>query len=449
MLDDVHSALLAQWLKKKIRVHTYYQRKLKLLANCMTYGEPLRGVQVISNGQESRILGPRPCNHSWACPECTAKQMKKYSTRIAAAIDALAKKNYACTMFTLTVFHTTRQSCEDTYFLLRKAWEIMDKQKTWRRKKKDGTYYVNSGIWSQFHNEFKFTHHVKTLEVTYGKHGWHPHIHMLIWFKKSDLQKLADWEEKLNQEWNRCIDKAAQILYKDNLEQYEIRKFLESKETRDDYQHCGLHISKTEDGKIKRWSSGDYLCGWGGENELTGLGMKSARNDNMTPFQILEKAYELETTDITQSNQLLELYLHFAWVVIKNRISRIAFSRTGLKTIIDTHLQTEEFRSIIKKKKSTLGLKPFKNIAWFTSKQWHDICCSDNEYLIPLIKHFAKMPDTIFYDRYNSYEIGSLTAFDLICELCEANNVSPPLCNKHPTIDFAQAFNDKLEIAAA
>ena len=176
--------------------------------------------------------------------------------------------------------------------------------------------------------------------------------------------------------------------------------------------------------------------------------MKTARKDNMTPFQMLEKAYELTKTDIIASKNLIGKYLYFAWCVIKDRISRIAFSRTGLKAIIDTHLQTEKFRSILKKKKESLKLKPFRNIAWFTSRQWQEICCSENIYLIPLIMHFAKMPDTVFYDRYNSYEIGYLTAFDLICELCIANGISPPACTKHPVIDYAKAFNELLDLAA-
>ena len=431
MLDDVHSSMLSRWLKSKINSHVYYHYKLKMLVNCMTYAPPSFGVQVISNGKDSRILGPRACNNSWACPECTARQMAKYSKRIAAGIDALAKQGYAATMFTMTIFHSAMQSCEDSFFLLRKAWELMDKQKTWRRKKKDGSYYVNAGVWSQFYNRFNLKHHVKTLETTYGKHGWHPHIHMLIWVKKEDLQAVGEWEQKLNECWADCVDRAAKILYKDNEKQYEIRKFLESKTDRDDSQHLGFHISKTDNGKIKQWSSGDYLCGWGGENELTGLGMKVARKDNMSPFQMLEKAWELKETDITESNRLLELYLNFAYTVIKNRIARIAFSRTGLKAIIDEHLQTEEFKEILKKKKDALSIGTYQNIAWFTSRQWGEICCSDNIYLTALIKRFAM------------YENG----FDLISELMLVNNLSPPTTTQHPSIDIAQCFNEMLKAA--
>lgn len=444
MNDDVHSAMLAQWLKKKIRSHPYYSYKLRLLANCMTYADAKQGVQIISNGRDSRIIGPRACQHSWACPECTARIMRKYSTRIAAAIDALSKKGYAATMFTFTVFHSTMMSCEDTFLLLNKAWNIFNKNKTWSKKRKEpikktqknnvkGNTYKSCGAWSRFYQEFGCNHTVKTLETTYGNHGWHPHIHMLIWVKNEDLQKLADWEEELNKDWAVAVDKAAKIIYKENEHAYEVRKFLESKTDREDSEHLGLFISKTTDGKIKRWSSGDYLCGWGGENELTGLGMKTARKDNMTPFQMLEKAHDLETTDITQSNKLIELYLTFAYTVIKYRISRIQFSRTGLKAIINTHLQTEEFKAVIKKKKESLHIAPYRNIAWFTKKQWSDICCSDNPYLIPLILHFAKIPEDPIYGTDGYY---------WICELCIANNLDPPCWTKHPTMDLAKSFNE-------
>lgn len=421
MNDDFRSALLHNWLRKKIRQSKQYLRPLHMLANCMTYGDTHKGVQIVSNGIDTRILGIRPCHNSWACPNCSAHEMAKYSRRIAAGIDALAKQNYSAAMFTMTVFHTNTQSCYDVYFLLRKAWEIMDKQKTWRRKKKDGTYYINSGTWSRFNNEFQFKHSVKTLEITWGEHGWHPHIHMLIWFKNSDLQKLATWEPKLITEWNRCVDKAAKLLYGENSEKYQIRKFLESKADRPDSGHLGLHISKNDDGSIRKITSADYICGYGGENELTGLG-KSANVGHMTPMQMLDEAYH----NPQKEEFLLNKFFEFASTVIQNRISRIAFSRTGLKKIIDNHLQTEEFKTILKKKKEKLSVPKYRNIAWFSSNQWRDICNSDNECLIPLLLRFATYEHQAFY---------------LICELMIVNNLSPPVYIKSPAIDYAEAFN--------
>jgi len=444
MNDDFHNSLLASWLKKQIRRDPIWNRRLKLLANCMTYGDLHGGVQVVSNNTDTRILGVRPCLHAWACPECTAKKMSKYSTRIAAAIDALYKKDLVPIMITYTVFHTIQQDCEQTYKLLLKSWNNFDKNKTWRRKKKtptkkiqsnhvEGDYYIKASPWGEFYNEFHCNHTVKTLEITYGKHGWHPHIHQLVWIPKSKLQKTAEFEQRLQEFWNKCVDNAAKIIFDEK--HYETRKFLESKPTREDYNHQGLYISKTETGKIKAWSSGDYLCGWGGNNELTGLGMKIAHGENVTPFQMLEKSYDLELKHPEHSKYLLDKYFEFAYTVIKNRISRVQFSRTGLKSIIDTHLQTEEFKSILKKKKEKLNIKPYHNVAWFTSKQWHDICYSDNPYLIPLIKRFA---------TYEDDPIFGVGAFELISELMIVNGLDPPAWIASPTTDFAEWFNKKI-----
>lgn len=433
MLDDFHSSVLVGYLKNKINNSDYYHYKLRLLANCCTYGELNGGVQIISNGTSTRILGVRPCNNSWACPECSAKQMSRYSKRIAAGIDALYKQNLVPFMMTLTIFHSVLQGCETTYNILRKAWELFDKSKTWKRKKKNSnTYYTSSGAWSQFYQEFHCNHTVKTLEITYGEHGWHPHIHMLIWVHKSKLQEVAKWEEKLQAHWENCEQKAAiQFM---TPKQNQIRKFLISKTDRADYNHNGLYISKTDDGKIKAWSSAFYLCGWGGNNELTGLHVKQAKGNNMTPLQILEKSYDLRYKDPIQSQRLAELYMHFAYVVIKNRISRVAFSRTGLKQIIDTWLQTETFKSILKKN-AKKDINPYHNVAWFNIKQWHEICFA-NDYMhipiIPLIKRFA------------CYENG----YELIIELLAVNGLPPPLAKQHPTINYAQYFNEKCELAA-
>lgn len=448
MLDDVQSSMLAQWLKKKIRASAHYHYKLRLLANCMTYVSPEFGVQILANGTDTRIAGPRPCNHSWACPECTARQMKKYSARIGAALDALAQPQYNlhAAMFTFTVFHTHTMTCEQSFDLLKKSWETFNRNKTWCRKRdvKDKSkakaelgedkVYKSSGAFAQFNHEFDCSKTVKTLEVTYGQHGWHPHIHMLFWFKAKDLQKIADWEQKLADEWAKVVDRNARKMFPE--QEYEIRKFLESKTDRDDAQHVGLYISKTPDGKIKRWSSSDYICGWGGNAELTGLQLKTARGNNMTPFQMLEKAHDCEFSDPEKSEKLLDKYFDFAWTVIKNRISRVQFSRnktSHIKAIIDNWMRSNEYQEMLKKKKESLHIKPYRNIAWFSKKQWSDICNCDNQYLIPLIRCFANVPDDPIF---------GVGAFDLITELCIVNNVSPPVWIKSPKCDIAKAFNE-------
>lgn len=446
--DDFQSSTLQYYLKNKINQSQHYHYRLRLLVNCCTYADNNAGVQIISNGKDSRIIGPRPCHHAWACPYCTAKKMAKYAKRIAAAIEALEQQNLVPIMITFTIFHTRSQSCEDSFAILRRAWELFDKNGRWTKKRTEqqkngrkqsnnvsGDNYIRSGAWTNFRHDFNITHSVKCLETTYGKHGWHPHMHALFWVPKDKLQNVAEYEESLLKRWLDCENSAAQKILKPR--QYEIRKFLYAKESRPDAEHKALYISKTPDGKIYRVHSGDYACGWAGEHEITGgtQTLKEARGDNMTPFQILQKAYLLEKRDKKQSNHLLRLFMNFAYTVKKNRISRIAFSRTGIKSIIDNFLQSNAGKEYLKKKVSQLNVAAYYNVAWFSKQQWsrltyiNDYC---NIPLIPLIIRFA------------TYENG----FSLIRELCIVNNLEPPQiqCNCN---DYASELNKLLNLSAA
>lgn len=437
---DFQSSALQGFLKRAINNSVYYHYRLRMLANCGTMSDPRHGVQVVSNGYATRFIGAKLCHHSWACPYCTAREMSHHSQRIGAAMDALAKQGLTAIMITMTLFHTVRQTCEESYDILRHAWMIFDKNKVWKRKHSNGKTYSKCGAWNTFNNDMKATHRVKTLEITYGQHGWHPHIHMLVWIPKKKLQKVADYERDLINQWKDCVDKAAKKIL--SPERYEYRKFYEAKYELSDNDHEGLFISKNANGKIRAWSSADYICdisakkGWGGNTEVTGLHNKEARNGNMTPFQMLEKAYELHHTDPCLSNRLLELYLHFAWVCISRRLHRIDYSRTGLKAIIDNWMKGHEFKSAIKKKSSDICKSRYHNVAWFTSKQWSDICYKNDVeghyWIIPLITQFAK---------YEDDPIFGVGAFDLICELLIVNNLPPPVFVRHPTIDFADLFN--------
>lgn len=431
MFDDFQSHTLQHYLKNKINQSKVYHYKLRQLANCGVVGEITNGVHILSNGTDTRILGVKMCGHSWVCPACTAKKMAKYSRRVGAAIDALANQGYAAFMITFTIFHTKTMTCKQTYNLLRETFHTMTKKGNWKRKKKDNSgYYVSGGIWNNFIREFDIKHTIKTLEVTYGEHGWHPHIHMLFFVKKHRLQEIASWEEKLITYWNEHTDRVAKKMFQPK--QYEVRKFLESKVNRPDAEHQSVYISKNDNGEILKVQSGDYLCGWGGNNELTGgtKCLKTAKKDNLTPLQMLQKAYDLEYLQPKQSRRYLRLYLHLAWFLISNRVHRIDFSRTGLNAITQNWINSEGYKELYKKKCQSLDVAPYHTVCWLTLRTWREVCYI-NDYLqfpiIPLIVRFA------------TYDNG----YDLICELFKVFDLSPPLKN-HSVYDLAEAFNDRM-----
>lgn len=431
MFDDFQSHTLQYYLKNKINNSKVYHYKLRQLANCGVVGEVTNGVHVLSNGTDTRILGVKMCGHSWVCPACTAKKMAKYSRRVGAAIDALSEQGYAAFMITFTVFHTKSMTCKQTYELLRKTFHSMTKQANWKRKKKDGSgFYVSSGVWNNFIRDFNIRHTIKTLEVTYGKHGWHPHIHMLFFVEKKRLQEIAKVEESLVEYWEKHCDKIAKEIF--TPKQYEIRKFLESKTDREDAEHKSVYISKDDNGNILQVHSGDYICGWGANNELTGGAkeLKVARKDNLTPLQMLQQAYDLEYSNPILSRRYLRLYFHLAWFLISHRVHRIDFSRTGLNAITQNWINSEGYKELYKKKCQSLNVAPYHTVCWLTLRTWREVCYINDYLRIPIIPLIV---------RFATYDNG----FELISELFKVNNLPPPL-EKHAVYDIAEAFNDRM-----
>lgn len=446
--NDFESYQLQRYLKNLINSSPRYHYKLRVLANCGVVGDITNGVHVLSNGKESRILGVKMCGHSWACPACTARKMAKYSRRVGAAIEALAKQGLAAFMITFTIFHTKRQSCKESFDLLRNTWNKFDKAANWRRKRivkgknqinnVEGDYYKCNGVWANFKREFNIKHSIKALEVTYGEHGWHPHIHMIFFTEQHRLQEIAEWQNKLAKSWEEYEDREAKKLFKEK--RYEIRKFLQSKDTRPDAQHQGLYISIDEKGKIKRFDSGDYICGWGGNNEITGGSrqMKVARGTNLTPLQILQLSYDLQKINPKKSSWYGRLFMHFANIMLTNRIHRIDFSRTGLNAIVQNYINSEGYKEQWKKKCENLKIPRYHTVAWFSLQTWYNLCWI-NDYkkgipIIPLILRFA------------TYENG----YELISELFQVWNLPPPL-RKHPkpNYDLADMLNERIAGIAA
>lgn len=413
---------LQGFLKNVIHSDIGLNQKLKVLANCCTYGERSFGVHLLSNGTNARIIGVRPCNHSWVCPNCTARQMARYASRIAAAIDAIKQlEDYVPIMITFTVFHTRKNSCDEVFELLTKTYTMFDKQASWKRRKKDGTYYQSGGAWCNFCNEFNIKHKVKAQEVTYGEHGWHCHMHNLYWVPRSRLQEVAEWEEKLLEHWRNCENRIAVKMF----EPSEYVKRAEYYKNHDAIEeHHGLFISKDGEGKIREITSGDYACGWGGDKELTKSHVKTAREGHYTPMQLLQAAYDGDKA-------CLAAFLELAETVIKRRQHRVDFSRTGINQIVARWRNTEGYKEYIKKKNISIlqkcNITPYKTVCWFSKEQWDAISYRNdysNPYLIWLIKRFALLPN----------------AYELICELIEDLNIGKPL--EKPPFDISAAYND-------
>src|SRR5207302_5418163 len=94
-----------------------------------------------------------------------------------------------------------------------------------------------------------------------GKHGWHPHLHVLIFTGALDDDARGEFAADLFERWSARIDKLG-------LGTCSPKAF--------EFHRC----HKVE-------SAGDYVAKWGCDSEIAKAGTKVARGENRTPWGLL------------------------------------------------------------------------------------------------------------------------------------------------------------------
>ena len=148
-------------------------------------------------------------------------------------------------MLTLTIPHYSNNHLEAVLTGLSHSLRLMTNRKPWQR----------------LSNQIGLVGRVRTLEVTYGENGWHPHFHLLL-FTKSPLtgQTVRLLTSELLEQWqSACLSVG---LPRPN--------------------HHGLTL-ESADGKIS-----EYVSKWGMDHEMTKGHMKEGKkNGHYSPFALL------------------------------------------------------------------------------------------------------------------------------------------------------------------
>ncbi len=437
--DVVSDVRLASFLKRQIRLRENSNPRLINLKLCGSQVIKQLGaipaVFLLSDGEKSRFFGHTSCHSAWSCPKCMPIVMAQKGTSIACAIDALAKwyDEYAF-MITFTLPHSKYMSCKDSATILKNTWRAFTKHKKLKsreytlksdvgRKNKsfgkfDGTknefdkravgkagekrIYTFKDPYGEFRTNLNIQHSVRVYEFTWSElNGWHPHIHALFWTKKANLDKVLSYESDLLALWWRCAKNEALKYWnrifpdkkeenKKHVEDYYTDWRMQSKDG-----HKALFISRDRKNpdKVDVKKSSYYISGWSGDAEVTSSNFKKAREGHLTPYQMLQLAYN----DARLVDKFIPLYLEYCITTFKSR--RVEFSKTGINTIIKQWKQTREFETIFKKKRIMRGLvenRKFKVVYWFNEKQWRDITTLEmttDEEILAQILTLAKHKD--------------------------------------------------------
>jgi len=183
------------------------------------------------------------CGSVWECPVCAMQIRAERADELKRAVQFWGPANVA--MLSLTVRHGLGDDLRETRRGLAEAFQR----------------FIRGKPWGRFCEKFGLAHHVRAVEVTHGAHGWHPHLHALLFLETplsaEELEAATAW---FHDRWRNCVSRA-----------------------------LGPEFVPNEHGVDLRESKrADYLAKF--SFELVDPGTKRGRGVNRTPLEIAKSA---------------------------------------------------------------------------------------------------------------------------------------------------------------
>ena len=241
------------------------------------------GVKYNTKRQQAHYSNLQRCGSVWHCPVCASIITEKRRAEIKKAIDVHTGGLY---MLTLTFPHYRG----DNLKALLSGLELALSRFFGGRKAK--------AIFDQMGK----IGHIRALEVTHGRNGWHPHFHLLV-FTEQELPSDYDTSPLLELWQNAC-------------------------------RLAKLPIPNDKYGL--NWKKGDYsgyVSKWGIDNEIAKGHVKTGKNGNATAWDLLKMSM------LEGGEQFGKLFQEFA-ISFKGR-RQLSWSR-GLKAMFGIDNKTDE-----------------------------------------------------------------------------------------------------------
>lgn len=180
-----------------------------------------------------QLAGCETCASVWGCPCCASKIYAGRALEVQQCLRLWQNEpTHYGAMLTLTVAHEYGDSLKRMRKGLSHAWRLM-----WQGKAAQAIK-ARLGI----------AHYVRAVEVTHGRNGWHPHLHVLLF----TTRKLDEYhQDELAERWQACVIRALGIAARPD----KVHGCNLSHDFRDDYiAKLGLEITDIENKRGKRGS---------------------------------------------------------------------------------------------------------------------------------------------------------------------------------------------------
>jgi hypothetical protein len=207
--------------------------------------------------QSSHYSNLATCGSVWACPLCCSLIQQRRRPELTRLVSWSYENDYRPAMVTFTFPHTGFDSLADL-----------------KASQKAAFVKLRSGkAWVKFKDRCGFGGLVRSLEVTHGKNGWHPHTHELWLIKHLTPTQEATFLADLRERWMKCCVAAGLLDPNDQAKVF----------------HFQLHSVDVRFGA----QDSDYLAkqdssrAWGVDREIVTSSSKAGRAKGVHPHEFL------------------------------------------------------------------------------------------------------------------------------------------------------------------
>lgn len=194
------------------------------------------------------------CSCIWICPVCAAKISEHRRKEINQAV---TQSKYVG-LSPILVTYTMRHNCKDLL-----STSLLDLMSAYAAQ-------TSGGGWVDIKQRHQINSYIRTIEMTHGYNGWHPHLHVLM-FVDTDLSKLSD---ELSQRWLQIL----KTIGRNGLNGIACDVRVSNDAIADYIAKWGHQPIDEQATKDKYWTM---------EHELSKATSKKAQGTHRNPFQIL------------------------------------------------------------------------------------------------------------------------------------------------------------------
>lgn len=294
-------------------------------------------------GGRGRFVGLQNSHSVWGSPLAALGIIRGRRAEVQLALDTHVKAGGSALFLTLTLRHKKGHD-------LARLWDALGR--CWTKATSGSGAWNGTKSYEGDKARFGIEHWIKSVEVTTGPNGWHPHLHVIMLTERT----LSD--EEMDVLAGRMRDRWIKAALKEGLAAPSKARALDVQQ---------LAAGGTTDSLAGYLTKG-MISGLAAEG--TGGQIKAARGDNRTPFQVLEtmardkaEGYAFNPADVA---------LWHEWEQASHRRRFMAWS-AGTKAYFGIDELTDEELFELVEAQDDKAAKEVEIIAAITSNDWERI----------------------------------------------------------------------------